>query len=149
MRVLEKNRQTMYYSLPCGTRKKYERNDDGTIKYIEIDGEIVPKSAGEIETKYSRPVQFKASLSGRLNELHAVAYGVDASSVYGEIMTLKGLLPLKYGMKIWRNSPIEYLIDEEDGEPNADTADYTVKGFMDEYLNYDWLLVQRVDANEA
>lgn len=146
MRVLKKNCQVMYYSLPIGTRPKYERDEDGQIKYITVDGKSIPKIMGGIETSYSKPVKFEASISGRLNELHAASYGVDQSSVYSEIMCLKNYLPLKYGMKVWRNNPVEYIIDESDGEPNPDSADYTVKGFMDEFLNYDWLLLQRNDS---
>lgn len=145
MRTLRKNKQKMFYSVPSGTRDKYKKNPDGTIKTIEYKGKIIPESAGGYETSYSKPIEFVASISSKLNEMHAVSYGVDQSSIYSEVMVTKGMLPLKYGMKIWLHNDIEYLISEEDGEPNPDTADYTVKGIMDEFKDYDWLLLQRND----
>lgn len=146
MRTLRKNKQKMYYSIPIGTRPKYVYDDDGNVKLVLVNGKYVPAKAGGYETKYSKPVEFMASISSRLNEMHAVSYGVDQSSIYSEINCVKGLIPMKYGMKIWRTNEIKYLIDEEDGEPNPDTADYTVRGVLPEFKDFDWLLLQRNDT---
>ena len=136
----------MYYSIPSGIRDKYNKDKDGNVKFVEVDGMLVPSSAGGKETSYSEPIKFMASISSKLNELHAEAYGVSQSDIYSEICLIKGQIPLKYGMKIWLHNPIEFLISEENGEPNVDSADYTVKGFMNEFIDYDYILLQRNDS---
>ena len=42
MRTLNRNKQKMYYSLQDGTSPVYMTDDDGNVKYIEVDGEQIP-----------------------------------------------------------------------------------------------------------
>lgn len=144
MRTLRKNRQKMYYSIPVGNGKAYERDKNGNIKYTTMpDGTVVPISKGGLETEYSTPVEFSACITSRLNEMHSASYGVSQSSIYSELCVRKGYMPLKYGMKIWKESEIKWIIPDK--VPNPDSADFTVNGFMSEFLDYDYLLLQRTD----
>lgn len=46
MRSLKKNKQPFYYATYDTEKKVYERDEDGNIKYIEIDGEKIPVEIG-------------------------------------------------------------------------------------------------------
>ena len=132
----------MYYSLFVGSTPVYDTDENGNIIYTEIDGVQVPVELGTITDTYAEPVEFWATISSSLNELHAEAYGVSQSSIYSEISVLKDVLPdeFGYGTKIWKETEISY---KEDGTPDESTADFTVNGKMTEMLNYDFYLLQR------
>lgn len=142
MRTSKKDKQQMYYSLFSNSTVEYERDADGNIVYIEIDGEQVPVELGTLVESYQKPVPFKASISSSLNEMHIKSWGVDQSSIYSEIAVRKGYLPLEIGTIIWRTSAIKWK-DETLGIPDASSADYTVCGLMDEDLYHDFYLLKR------
>lgn len=141
MRTLRKNKQAMWYSLYKTSEPIYELDEDGNIKYMEIDGVQVPIEVGTTEPHYDKPIPFKANIHSELNEMHVKSYGVDTSSVYAEIIANKGELPLKIGTVIWRTSEIVYE-DEERTIPKQSSADYTVVGILTEPLNHDSFLLQ-------
>ncbi len=120
----------MFYALFDERREVYELDDEGEkiVDFVKPDGTEVYRTTGTMQDYYKTPEPFRASISSQLNELHALSYGVDQSSVYST--------------KIWRENPIKW-IDEEEGIPDQSSADYTVKGKLTEYLNFDWYLLQR------
>ena len=63
MRLLEKNKQNLKYALQVGEVPVYERDEDGNIIYIEIDGQKVPVETGEMEIGYSKPVDFRGNIA--------------------------------------------------------------------------------------
>ena len=79
MRLLEKNKQKMKYSLQIGEVPIYERDEDGNIIYIEIDGQKVPVETGETEIGYSKPVDFRGNIAMSGGESEAKSFGVDIS----------------------------------------------------------------------
>lgn len=145
MRVSRQNKQKMYYSLYVGTDPVYETDDEGNIVYVSVDGEPVPVEIGTTEATYGTPVEFKAVISGHLNEMRMRAWGVDQSSIYSEVTCQKGYLPMQVGMLIWRTSEIQY---DDEQHPLASSADYRVMGIMDEGLYEDKLLLQRITSDE-
>lgn len=146
MRMPRRDKQDMYYALSNGTTKEYQRDAQGNIEYITVDGVQVPVSTGKEVISYATPVPFKASISSELNEMHIKSYGVDQSSIYSEIACRKGYLPLKIGAIIWRTTEIEWE-DADHTIPQASSSDYTVVGLMDEGLTEDFFLLQR-NSNE-
>ena len=143
MRTLRKNKQTMYYSLYTTSTEVYD--EEGTsirTIYDEESQESIPVSVGTLKAVYSRPVEFKASITSNLNKLHIESYGVDQSAIYSELIVPKGSVPLKIGAIIWRESPIQWE-DEEKRVPLQSSSDYTVMGLLTEYLNFDFYLLQR------
>lgn len=144
MRVMRKNKQKMYYSLFIESTTVYERDEDGNliIDYVDDEGNVYYREAGTVEEHYDTPIEFHASISSELNELHARSFGVDQSSIYSRLVCSKGELPFKYGVKIWKESPVKWK-DEINLIPDADSADYTVTGVQTEYMNEDWYLLQR------
>ncbi len=146
MRTLRKIRKILHYALFDHLEDVYVLDADGNkiIDYTDpVTGTVYYRMTGTQTAVYSTPVEFKASLSSELNEMHSKDYGVDQSSIYIEMCVPKGYLPdVKYGTKIWRNSEIEWE-DEEHTVPAVDSSDYTVVGILDEYENFDWYLLQR------
>lgn len=143
MRTLRKNKQTMYYSLYSTSTEVFD--EEGTSVRTIIDeqsGEVLPVSVGTLKSVYSRPVEFKASITSNLNKLHIEAYGVDQSAIYSEIIVPKGYVPLKIGAIIWRESPIQWE-DETLRIPLQSSSDYTVMGLLTEYQHFDFYLLQR------
>lgn len=175
-RTVRKNKQKMYYSLYSGTVPVYETDEYGQIVYVEVDGEQIPVEAGTQEARYSMPVEFWANITSNLNEMHIRAWGVDQSSIYGEIVCQKDYLPLEVGAIIWRTSPITYddlpddfavdsdgayfVVNESgtflvtnSGErvPHQASSDYTVVGIRTEDLTEDWYLLRKnsSDSHES
>lgn len=146
-RTCRRNRQKMFYTLPGGVYQEYELNDDGTIKEIEVDGELIKVPTGQTITGYLMPVEFHASISSNLSKAHAEEYGISQSSIYSELLCNKGEIPLEIGALVWKNSIPEL---NGMGFPNPDTADYRCMGVMDEFQDYDWFLLERVTkTNES
>lgn len=126
MRNLKKNKQTMYYALLNRKQPVYEKDDNGNIVYIEIDGVQVPVETGEEETIYSTPVKFKGNISNGGNEAKTMEYGVDVTEYDAVLIMLLNELPVTETSLIWHTSPIGYkdanktIIDEK-------SADYIIK----------------------
>ena len=139
--MLDINKQDMKYSRQGEKVTIYDRDENGEIKYIEMDGERIPVVLRET-TGYSEPVIFSANISNKLSEVLVKEFGIDDSSSYCQIVTDKGYLPIKAGDVIWKKSEVGY---KDDGKTIVDenTADYTVKGIADEGMSEDLFLLQR------
>lgn len=140
--MLESNKQKMFYSLIDGKIPVYERDKDGKVKTVNVDGKEIPKKTGEYRTGYKKPVCFFANISNKLDEAMAKSFGIDDSTNYVQICAEKDALPLTVGSLIWKKSAIAY---EDIGNTiiDANSADYTVKGVADEGLTVDLFLLQR------
>ena len=62
MRSLKKNKQKLYYATYSDEIPVYETDEDGKIKYTEVDGELVPIPIG-IMAGYNKPVIFYANIA--------------------------------------------------------------------------------------
>ena len=143
MRALRKNKQKMNYALFKESVPVYEKDEQGNpiVDFVDEQGNTFYRETGSNKDVYYAPVEFFASISSNLNEMRATEYGVDPSSIFSEIIADKGTLPLTFGAKIWRTSEIQY---DSDNDPIPESADYTVKGVLDEFLNYDFFLLERI-----
>lgn len=141
MRTLNKNKQKQYYSNPGKLVPIYETDDEGNIRYIEVDGELAPVETGEYEPGFSMPIEFKANITGKLDNVVIRAAGADASDNHAQILADKGILPFKIGTRIWLRSKVEYK-DEAKTMPDGDSADYVVRGLMLEGLNQDMFYLE-------
>ena len=142
MRLSRRDKQEMYYSLYASSTTEYERDENGDIVYVEIDGEQVPNEIGVKTYSYTTPIKFYSSISSKLNEMHIKSYGVDSSSIYCTLCVSKGYLPkLTIGSLIWRENEIEYE-DNSKTIPKASSADYTVVGRMKESITEDFYLLK-------
>lgn len=126
MRNLKKNKQKMYYSLLVGTQPKYERDENGNVIYVEIDGVQVPVETGETELVYSKPVSFDGNISFSGGESKETEYGIDNTEYDAVLMMGRNELPLSETSIIWYGSKIGYK-DEERTIIDDKSADYVVK----------------------
>ena len=133
--TLNSNKQKMYYANQDRVVPIYEY-------YEDEDGNMIPLDTGETKLVYGEPIEFKANISNKLNEVKWAEYGIDESTNYAQIVASKGSMPLKVGTIIWKKSEIGYEdVDSEIVDEN--TSDYVVKGVADEGLTEDWYLLKK------
>lgn len=125
MRLLEKNKQNLKYALQVGEVPIYERDEEGNIIYIDVDGQKVPVETGETEIGYAIPVSFRGNIAMSGGEVKSVEYGIDVSSYDAILLMKKGEIPITETSIIWLDSNVGY-VDEEKNIIDAKTADYKV-----------------------
>ncbi len=122
MRSLKKNQQRLQYSTYADRITIYERDEDGNIIYVDIDGEQVPVIAGEI-AGYNMPVIFFANIAMSGGESEAKEYGVNSTDYEAVIVTTDKSLLIDELSLIWHTT--EPVLDTA-GLVDADSADYKV-----------------------
>lgn len=142
MRLLEKNKQNLKYALQVGEVPVYERDEDGNIIYIEIDGQKVPVETGEMEIGYSKPVDFRENIAMSGGEAEAKSFGVDISEYDAVLLMEKDRIPIDETSLIWHMSEVKYA-DEQNTIVDKKSADYTVKRVQPS-LNFTRYLLKRV-----
>lgn len=142
MRLLRKNMQPMKYSLQDGRVPIYERDENGDIVYIEVEGKKIPVETGEYETGYSAPVDFMGNISMSGGEAEAKEFGMDIGDFDAVIVLEKDAAPLTETSIIWRTSPVKYK-DEQNTIVDSKSADYAVKR-VSPSLNFTKVLLQRI-----
>lgn len=142
MRLLRKNMQPMKYSLQDGRVPIYERDENGDIVYIEVEGKKVPVETGEYETGYSSPVDFMGNISMSGGEAEAKEFGMDIGDFDAVIVLEKDAVPLTETSIIWHTSPVKYK-DEQNTIVDSKSADYAVKR-VSPSLNFTKVLLQRI-----
>lgn len=134
--------QQMKYSLQDGRVPIYERDENGDIVYIEVDGEKIPVETGEYETGYSAPVDFMGNISMSGGEAEAKEFGMDIGDFDAVIILEKDAIPITETSIIWHTSPVKYK-DEQNTIVNSKSADYAVKR-VSPSLNFTKVLLQRI-----
>ena len=130
MMVLDANKQKMYYSTLAGETPIYERDENGNIKYIAVDGVQVPVETGETEITYSLPSEMLANIAFSGDETTAQEFGVDLSSYDAVVVFGKGEYALTETSILWFETAPSYK-DKEQRIVDADTADYKVVSIKD------------------
>lgn len=142
MRLLRKNKQKMKYSLQIGEVPIYERDEEGNIIYIEIDGQKVPVETGETEIGYSNPVEFMGNIAMSGGEAEAKSFGVDISEYDAVLLMEKGRIPIDETSLIWHTSEVKY-IDKQNTIVDRKTADYSIKRVQPS-INFTRYLLKRI-----
>ena len=142
MRLLEKNKQDLKYALQVGEVPIYERDEDGNIIYIEVDGQKVPVETGETEIGYAKPVDFRGNIAMSGGEAEAKSFGVDISEYDAILLMEKGRIQIDETSLIWHTSEVKYA-DEQNTIVDKKSADYTVKRVQPS-LNFTRYLLKRV-----
>ena len=142
MRLLEKNKQKMKYSLQIGEVPIYERDEEGNIIYIDVDGQKVPVETGETEIGYDKPVDFRGNIAMSGGEAEAKSFGVDISEYDAVLLMEKDKIPIDETSLIWHMSEVEY-IDEQNTMVDRKSADYTVKRVQPS-INFTRYLLKRI-----
>lgn len=135
MRTLKRNKQKMYYAVPLSSSPIYERDDNGNIiYYVDDDGESQPLETGEYKDGFSEPRQFYGNISGQLKQTLLSEFGVINSPNYAKLLVDKGEFNFVVGTLIWKNTEPQY---DEDNEVEQGSADYSILGVIDEFINED------------
>lgn len=142
MRLLEKNKQNLKYALQVGEVPIYERDEDGNIIYIEVDGQKVPVETGETEVGYDKPVDFRGNIAMSGGEAEAKSFGVDISEYDAVLLMEKNQIPIDETSLIWHTSEVKYA-DEQNTVVDKKSADYTVKRVQPS-LNFTRYLLKRI-----
>ena len=145
MRTARKVKQSMYYALKGEPQPIYERDDEGNIIYLIIDGEKIPKDSGNTTNGIETPVPFENSIGSSLSQDEITAYGVQGRTL-ASMTFRRGEYPFAVGTLIWLNSEVRY---KEDGEVDEDSADFVVAG-INTTGQYFWRAILRSNTkNEA
>ncbi len=142
MRLLEKNKQDLKYALQVGEVPIYERDEEGNIIYIEVDGQKVPVETGETEVGYAKPVDFRGNIAMSGGEAEAKSFGVDISEYDAILLMEKDRIPIDETSLIWHMSEVKYA-DEQNTIVDKKSADYTVKRVQPS-LNFTRYLLKRI-----
>ena len=140
MRLLEKNKN-LKYALQVGEVPIYERDEDGNIIYIEVDGQKVPVETGETEVGYSNPIDFRGNIAMSGGEAEAKSFGVDISEYDAVLLMEKDRIPIDETSLIWHMSEVKHA--DEQNIVDRKSADYTIKRVQPS-LNFTRYLLKRV-----
>ena len=122
MRNLKKNNQKLYYATYSDEIPAYETDDDGKIKYTEVDGEKIPIPIGTV-AGYNEPVIFYANIATSGGDAEVKEYGVNSTDYEAVLVTTDKSLPITELSRIWHTSEPQR---KNDGTVDGDSADYEV-----------------------
>ena len=105
MRMARKNQRPLWYSNIRESDAAYERNKDGNIEYIKVDGENVPLENGGSTEEYTKPVKFFGTIQNAGGQVEAAAYGVSVGSYHAKLLDVDGALPIKEMSLIYTFDP--------------------------------------------
>lgn len=133
MRTLRRNKQQMYYSIPIGDEPVYETDEYGDVIYVTDELGTHPIEIGEDNEIFDTPKPFRSNISGQLKQTLMREFGVVASPNYAQLVTDKGEFNFPLGTLIWKKSEPVMV----DGKPDKASADYSIIGILDEFINED------------
>ena len=116
MRSLKKNRQKLYFATYSEEIKVYQRDENGNIVYVYVDGEKIPIEIGTV-AGYNEPVIFNANIAMSGGEAEAREYGFDIGSYEAVLVTTDKSLPITETSRLWHTTVPKI---------NTDGADYSV-----------------------
>lgn len=121
MRSLKKNQQKLWYSTYSKEIKLYQRDENGNIVYMDIDGIQEPIEIGT-KAGYNNPVSFYANISAAKGTSDSEVFGVSLDYTK-TISTCDMTLPLSETSLIWYETEPQY---NADGTVDSNSADYAV-----------------------
>lgn len=121
MRSLKKNQQKLWYSTYSKEIKLYQRDENGNIVYMDIDGIQEPIEIGT-KAGYNNPVSFYANISAAKGTSDSEVFGVTLDYTK-TISTCDMTLPLSETSLIWFETEPKY---NADGTVDSNSADYAV-----------------------
>jgi len=121
MRSLKKNQQFLWYSTYCKEIKLYQRDENGNIVYMDIDGIQEPVEIGT-KAGYNNPVSFYANISAAKGTSDSEVFGVSLDYTK-TISTCDMTLSISETSLIWYETEPRY---NADGTVDSSSADYAV-----------------------
>lgn len=133
MRMLNRNKQKMYYALYGKEVPIYEY-------YIDSDGNEIPLETGETKIVYENPIEFLGNISLSGGESEAVEFGLNLADYEAILVVAKNTLPINETSRIWHNTEPTY---NDDGTINESSADYKVVK-VSPSLNVDKFVLRKI-----
>lgn len=141
MRSLKKNQQPLYYATYSEEIKVYQRDENGDIVYIEVDGELIPVEIGSAPG-YNTPVLFHANISAGKGTAQEEVFGTGIDFTR-TISTADMSCLIDELSLIWIEHAPEY---NADGTVIADSADYKVAAKPAKGLNSIMIAIKALPA---
>lgn len=114
--------QKIFFSLYSESVTIYERDEDGNIVYVEVDGERIPVIIGEV-AGYSEPKEYYANIAMSGGESETKEYGVSTSDYEAVLVLSDKTLGISETSRIWHTTEPKI---NADGTVDGDSADYSV-----------------------
>lgn len=130
MRSLRKNTQPLHYATYSEGIKVYQRDENGNIEYVEVEGSLEPIELGAV-AGYNEPVLFDANISSGKGAAQEEVFGTGIDFTR-TISTSNMACPIDELSLIWIDNKVEY---NADGTVNPDSADYKVAAYPAKSLN--------------
>lgn len=121
MRSLKKNQQPFHYATYSEEIKVYQRDENGNIVYVEVDGTQIPIELGTM-AGYNEPIIFHANISAGKGSAQESVFGTDVDYTR-TISTTDMTCPIDILTILWVDVEPQYLAD---GTVDPDSADYKV-----------------------
>lgn len=143
MRTLQKNKQTIYYANQTGLVPIYEKDENGEIKYIEIDGVKIPVETGNYEMSYGKAIDIDGNITMSGDESSETEYGIDSSGYDAVLILDKGEADISETSVVWFENDVKYKdLENQSADPN--TADYKVLKKVPSLNGLKYILGKRV-----
>lgn len=141
MRMLNRNKQELYYALYLGEEPVYELDENGEkiVEYIDTEGNVYYLESGYSKAVYGNIGCFLGNITTSGGKLTDSEFGLDTSDYEAVLMVDKGLLPIDETSLIWQDSKPEVGID---GYVDGNTADYRIVK-LSPSLNIDKYVLKR------
>lgn len=121
LRSLKKNRQRLFYATYSNSIIVYEKDENGNIVHVEVDGSLIPVIEKE-KAGYNNPISFYANISAAKGTSDSEVFGVSLDYTK-TISTSDMILPISETSLIWFETEPTY---NDDGTVNEASADYSV-----------------------
>ena len=143
MRTLKKNKQTIYYANQTGLVPIYETDENGEIKYIDVDGVKIPVETGKYEMSYGKAVDVIGNITMSGDESSEAEYGIDSSGYDAVLIRDKEEADISETSVVWFDNNVEYK-DVEKTSADQNSADYKVLKKVPSLNGLKYILGKRV-----
>ena len=141
MRTLSKNKQKMKYALWQEDIIIYEKDENGDIIYIPVDGEKVPVEASR-KSGYGELIDFVANIStSGSGDATEAEWGIDKSDYNALIVANKGEFPFDAQPLIFHHSGPKF---DELGALKPESADYHIVAIRPSLNQVKYILKENV-----
>ena len=140
VRLPQANKQKFYYANWVENATEYQRDDDGNVKTVSVNGKDRPIEK-VAPAHFSQPTAFEASVNMGGGNAEAKEFGIDDSSYSATLTTPKGLLNITETSIIWYQSEPKL---KADGSADETSCDYHVVKKTTSLIYDRYVLAKRV-----
>lgn len=139
VRLPQANKQKFYYATWVEKSTEYQKDEDGNIKYVSVNGKDRPIEK-VVPAHFSNPIMFEASINMSGKQVNTVEFGIDAGSYSAVLTTPKGIVDITETSLVWYDTEPTF----KDGYVDGNSADYNVVKKTSSQLYDRYMLAKRV-----